>query len=184
MRLGPKELLMLFVLAAVPLASYFLVFKPQNDRIEQARGEITHWQSVLTKLREETARNADLERANAEMGASIAAIEARLPTNKEVDQIVRQVSDLAVQCGLTAPAIKSGKPLKAALYMEQPLEIETGGDFIGFYQFMLRVEQLKRITRVSDLQLKRSEKDNGKMTAKFTLSIYFQDETATTTGTP
>jgi Tfp pilus assembly protein PilO len=185
MRFGLRELIMLLVLVAVPVSSYWLVFRPQNHQITLARGEVQHKQSLLEQLRQETARNADLERANAEMKANIAVIEARLPSNKEVDSIVRQVTDLAVQCGLDAPAIKSGKPVKAALYMEQPLEMKTSGDFNGFYQFMTKLEQLPRITRVPDMKLSRSDKTNGVMTAEFTLSIYFQDEhEQTPTPTP
>jgi type IV pilus assembly protein PilO len=62
------------------------------------------------------------------------------------------------------------------MYMEQPLEMKTSGDFNGFYQFMTKLEQLPRITRVPDMKLARSDKTNGVMTAEFTLSIYFQDE--------
>lgn len=176
MKFGVREIVMLGVLVAVPVSSWWLVFRPQNRQITLARGEVQHKQSLLEKLQQETARNADLERANTEMKADIAAIEARLPSNKEVDSIVRQVTDLAVACGLDAPQIKSGKPVKAALYMEQPLEMKTVGDFNGFYQFMTRLEQLPRITRVPDMKLARSDKTNGELSAEFTLSIYFQDE--------
>jgi Tfp pilus assembly protein PilO len=178
MKLGSKEFALLLLLVAVPVSSWWLVFRPQNNQIMLAKQDLLHKQDMLAKLREETARNEDLARVNEQLKVNIAAIEERLPTNKEVDSIVRQVSDLAVQCGLESPQLKSAKPVKAALYMEQPLELETTGDFKGFYQFMLRLEQLQRITRVPDMKLKRHDKENGRLQANFTLSIYFQDEKA------
>lgn len=178
MKLGAKEFMLLVLLVAVPLSSWWLVFRPQNQQIELARQDLSHKQDMLNKLREETARNEDLARVNEQLKVNIGSIEARLPTNKEVDSIVRQVSDLAVQSGLEPPALKSGKPVRAALYMEQPLELETSGDFKGFYEFMLKLEQLPRITRVPDMKLQRHAKENGKLQANFTLSIYFQDEKA------
>jgi len=186
MKFGFRELLLLNILVAVPVSSYFLVFRPVNAEIDRANKEIEHKQSMLNKLREETARSADLAKANADIAESIKNIEARLPTNKELDSIVRQVSDLAVEAGLQPPTIKSAKPVKAALYMEQPLEMNIVGNFHRFYDFLLKLEQLPRITRIPDMTIKRAavltgpnnENADGDMEASFTLSIYFQDDTA------
>ena len=101
MKLSARMIVLMVLLLAVPLSSYWLVFRPRDARMEAARGEIDHMKSMLDKLRLETARNDDLVRANAHIKESVDAIEARLPNNKEVDAIVRQVSDLAVQGGWT-----------------------------------------------------------------------------------
>jgi type IV pilus assembly protein PilO len=175
-RFGMREFILLVVLLALPLSSWWLVFRPQNEQIEQAEREIRHKRDLLGKLKQATAANADLERANEEIKHDIAAIEARLPSNKEVDDVVRQVSDLAVQSGLEAPGIESDKPVTAAMYMEQPLKMNLTGDFRGFYQFLLKLEQLPRITRLPDIKLARANDKNGHMKAEFTLSIYFQQE--------
>lgn len=175
-RFGFREFILLIVLLALPISSYWLVFRPQNAQITQAKREIEHKRSLLDKLKQATAQNADLERANEEIKADIAAIEARLPSNKEVDAVVRQVSDLAVDAGLESPAIESDKPVAAAMYMEQPLKMKLTGDFRGFYQFLVHLEQLPRITRLPDVHLARASDKNGHMKAEFTLSIYFQQE--------
>lgn len=175
-RFGLREFILLIVLLGLPLSSWWLVFRPQNLQIEQAQREIKHKRDLLDKLKQATAANADLERANEEIKSDIAAIEARLPSNKEVDTVIRQVSDLAVQAGLEAPAIESDKPVAASVYMEQPLKMNLTGDFRGFYQFLIKLEQLPRITRLPDLRLARATDKNGHMKAEFTLSIYFQQE--------
>lgn len=177
-RFGFREFILLLVLLALPISSYWLVFRPQNAQIAQAKREIEHKRTMLDKLKQATASNADLARANEEIRKDIAAIEARLPTNKEVDTVVRQVSELAVQCGLDEPAVESDKPVAAALFMEQPLKMKITGDFRGFYQFLVKLEQMPRITRLPDLQLSRATERNGHMKAEFTLSIYFQSEGA------
>ena len=173
-----RDMLMGLVLVAVPLSSYFLVFGPQNNRISAARGEIRHKQEMLDKLRQETARNADLIRANQEIADLIKKTEERLPDGKEVDAIVRQISELAVQAGLSAPAMESGKPVAAAMYMEQPIKVTTAGDFRGFYEFLLELERLPRITRLPDLNLERATEPDGNIKAQFTLSIYFTNARA------
>jgi type IV pilus assembly protein PilO len=175
MAFGFGRFLMMATLVGVPVSSYWLVFRPRNAEIVAARAEIDHRQQMLERLREETRRNTDLELANEEIAKSVASIEARLPSNKELDEIVRSVSDLAIESGLGAPSMKSAKQVKAALFMEQPLEIQMTGDFRKFYDFLIRLEQMPRITRVPDMKLKRLDEGDGNTKAEFTLSIYFQD---------
>jgi len=176
MRFGIRELIMLTLVLAAPAASYFFVFMPQTERIQKARVEIEHKMEMLDNLRAETARTQDLMLANQQISDSIETIEARLPTDKEVDMIVRQVTDLAVASGLAQPALKSEQPVGAAGYREQPLTLTTEGTFAGFYNFLLSLEQLPRITRIPDFKVNTDAKtaETGILKIEFTLSIYFQ----------
>lgn len=177
MRMGLRELVLLGVLLALPLLSWWLVFRPQNAEISQARMEIKHKSEMLDKLSATTSNNENLARQNEENHKKIEAIEARLPSSKEVDQVVRQVSELAVESGLEPPGIESDKPVAAATYMEQPLKMRISGDFNGFHSFLKRLEDLPRVTRIPDMKITRAPDVNGHMRAEFTLSIYFQQET-------
>ncbi len=177
MNLGLRALLIVIILAT-PLAAWWFAFVPENKYIEALSQDLKHKESLLETLREETSRNADLQKANEELHRSVTLIEQRLPSNKEVDAIVRQVSDLAVSAGLDAPGIKSSKPVQSALYMEQPLEMEVSGDFEGFFRFIAEVEKLPRITRIHDLKITSQTGKDVEILAEFTLSIYFQDDKA------
>jgi len=177
MRLGSRELVVLLMILAIPVAAYALVFRPQNAEIRAAAQEIEHKRERLEQLRRETSRNEDLERANAEIQGEIAKIEDRLPSSQGVDRIVREVSALAVAAGLQPPTMKSEGAVAASLYKEQPLKMSTRGDFLGFYRFMQAVERMPRITRVTEMNLRRDDKTN-EIEAQFTLSIYFQDESS------
>jgi type IV pilus assembly protein PilO len=152
MRIGLREAFLLAVLLALPLASWWLVFRPQNSEIAQARREIEHKRAMLAKVQETTTRTTDLAKENEDIRGRIQAIEATLPTDKEVDTIVRQVSELAVAAGLDAPGIKSEKPIPAAMYMEQPLKMKMNGEFTGFHEFLIKLEDLPRKTRISDMK--------------------------------
>lgn len=176
MRMGFREAALVGVLLGLPLASYWLVFRPVNAEIGQAKSEIEHMRLRLAKVQESTARNLDLQRQNEEFRRQIDSIEARLPSSKEVDTVIRQVSDLAVEAGLQSPAIESEKPVSAAVYMEQPLKMKIAGNFEGFHDFLKRLEALPRITRILDIKMLRANEANGHMKAEFTLSIYFQPE--------
>ncbi len=178
MRFGIRELVFVLVLLAVPLASFWFVFRPQNTEISQAKKEIEHKEQMLQSLAAATAKTADLAKANEEIRRAIELIEARLPTNKEVDVVLDQVAEIAAGRKLDLQKVKSEKPVRAAAYMEQPLEMKITGPFEGFYSFLLDVEQLDRITRMPKMKVKRSDKVDGVVEATFTLSIYFESDEA------
>ena len=179
MQFGTRELVLFLTVLLLPVVSYLLVFKPQNANIDSAKAEIEHKQEMLEKLRAETARNDDLLLVNTQLTERIGAMESMLPTNKEIDQIVRQVSALAIDAGLSAPTLKSEKPLAAASYREQPLEMTTEGSWSGLYDFLLELERMPRITRVIDLDIERTSNEETEIRANFTLSIFFKTEEAT-----
>ena len=105
-----------------------------------------------------------------------------LPSTKEMDNVLRQVSNLARDRDLRVPDFrKSDRPIGAGVALEQPIDIEITGNFDGFYQFLLELENLPRITRMRDLTLARqqgrsSDDSLPEMKAEFTLSIYYEPD--------
>jgi type IV pilus assembly protein PilO len=181
MHWGPRQYLFILVLLAVPLASYLLVFRPQNREIARARTEIELKAKMLDKLREATAQAADLESSNREIASAIEAIRARLPDSKSIDTVLREVAQIASRHNLKIPVFKKDdKILPAGDAMEQPLDIDIQGDFDGFYRFLLDLERVPRITRLSDMKLTRVDDENGGMRAKVTMSIYYRPDTVAT----
>ncbi|MBX3322505.1 MAG: type 4a pilus biogenesis protein PilO [Phycisphaeraceae bacterium] len=176
MKLGTREIITFLIVLMIPVVSYLLVFRPQNRDIEASLTEISHKRDILRRLQDETSRNADLLEANRRIAERIKKDEARLPSSQGVDEIVRQVSGLAIESGLAPPTLKSLKPLEASVYWELPLEMTTSGTFRGFYEFLRRLERLPRITRVVQMEIKRgrTELKEPEITVKFTMSIYFQ----------
>ena len=176
---GVRQAVFLLVLLAMPLASYFLVFRPQNREISRARKEIELKAQMLDKLREATAQTKNLEDANAEIAQSIEAIRARLPDSKSIDTVLREVAQIASRHALKVPVFKKDdKVLPAGEAMEQPLDIDIEGDFDGFYRFLLDLERVPRITRLSDMKIQRKDDENGLMRAKVTMSIYYRPDAA------
>lgn len=174
MRFGIRELLFIAVLLAVPVAAFWYVFKPRNAEIMQARREISEKRITLERLQDATAKIDDLAAAIAEGRNAIAIIEARLPSEQNIDEIVRQVWQIAGHKGLKIKNVQPEKKLPAAEYMELPIKVEASGNFDSFYEFLLDLEQIPRLTRVKELRMKQIEEEPGAMTVSFILSIYFE----------
>jgi len=186
MRIGFREFIFFIVLLAVPVASFFYVFKPRNDEISQAKAEIAVKQARLDTLAQVASKIDDIGLAIEQGRESIELIEAKLPSAQDVEGILEQIWQIAKRNGLEVKSVKSEKPVPAALYMELPLKIQMNGEFDGFYQFLLELENLPRITRIHQLKLQRADQKKGvpeeeelppgSMTAEFVLSIYFDTQ--------
>lgn len=95
-----------------------------------------------------------------------------------MDQILKEVWEMAEKNRLTTKTIRTMKSQKGAAYSEQPIELNIAGDFKGFYDFLLQLERLPRLTRVSQLSLEKMLNTEGQMEAKMTMSIFFEPENA------
>ncbi len=183
MNLSLRQLIFVVILLAVPLASFFLVFAPQNRDITKAKEEIELKKATLEKLREATSKTDDLLKANTDIRHSIESINARLPSDKDMDLVLRDVANIAAGAGLKIPTFRrADKPLPAGEAMEQPLDVTITGDFDGFYKFLQELEKLPRITRITDIKITRSDESDGEMKAEFKLSVYYKSEQQTASG--
>ena len=63
MRFGLRELIFVIVLLAVPVASWWYVFKPRNAEIDQAKAEVLLKKTKLNKLREVSRQIDDISLA-------------------------------------------------------------------------------------------------------------------------
>jgi len=176
MRFGIRELLFLVLLAAMPVAAFFFIFEPRNAQIEEARAEIVQKQQKLKQLEQATRSIEDLGAEIERLQQAIALFEEKLPAEREVDVILKQVWELASRHSLKPKSIRTDKPVKAAQYSELPIKMVIVGDFDGFYSFLLELERLSRITRMPSVKMKKIEKEDGKMQADVILSVFFEPQ--------
>jgi len=186
MKFGIRELIFFVVLLAVPLASYFYVFKPHNEDIQKAREELEHKEEALSRLAAMDAEIADIQTAIEEGRENIRIIESKLPSANGVHEILEQITQIAKRNRLHVKRFETHDDVPAATYREKPIRMEIDGSFDGFYEFLIELENLPRITRVHELKLERLEEKEleeysgdtlGWMRAEFELSIYFQPRT-------
>ncbi|MCC6581603.1 MAG: type 4a pilus biogenesis protein PilO [Phycisphaeraceae bacterium] len=174
MRLGFREMLFLVLLAALPVAFYFFAFEPRNRQIAQARQEIQRKQDRLAELEKSAMDLSDLGREIDKLSASVDLFERKLPAQREVEVVLKEVWEMATRHRLTPRSVHSDKPRNAAKYAELPLRMSIVGDFTGYYAFLLELEKMPRITQTPRMKLKKLEKEEGQMEAEMVLSIFFE----------
>lgn len=185
MKFGLRELVFIVVLLAVPVVSMFYVFKPRNADIEQAMQEIAVKQAKLDRLASMESEIDDLDRAIIETTTIIEEVARTLPDRKGVEDVLQQIHEISKRNGLVTKSFTPDKPESDAGYMEQPIAISMEGEFDGFYQFLLELERMPRITQMRELTLARlqgrgssGDKPGRTMKAEFVLSIYYKPDAA------
>lgn len=176
MRFGLREAIYILLLLAMPASAYLTVFKQRAVSDLTAKEEIVQVDDKIKRVSKATAAIPDLAAEIEKLQGAIDRFQSMLPTDREVETLLKQVWEIAGQHGLTTKSVRPDKIVPAAQYAELPIKMEIVGDFFGFYEFMRAIEALPRITRMPVIEVSReSKEDEGQVKAKVTLSIFFED---------
>ena len=177
MRFGLREAIYVLLLLAMPASAYLTVFKQRAAADLTAKEEIVQVNDKIKRVSKATAAIPDLSAEIEKLTDAIDQFQSMLPTDREVETLLKQVWEIAGKHGLTTKSVRPDKIVPAAQYAELPIKMEIVGDFFGFYEFMREVEALPRITRMPKIDIEREDKDNpGQVKAKVTLSIFFEGD--------
>lgn len=174
MKLGFRELLFVMVIIGLLACAYFFVFKPASDKRLARQAEIEAKRKAVADVKQATAGISDVAKKIEELQQAIRFFESKLPQETEVDKILKEVWQMAEANSLTTKTIKTGRSERFAGYSELPIEMTLSGDFNGFYQFLIQLEKLSRITRLGQMKLEKITNIDGAMEAQLTLSIFFE----------
>ena len=173
MKFGMRELLFVMLLVAIPLGAYWWIFKPANDRMEKQRCEVEAKAQKLANLQKALVGIKDLSEEVDKLQKAVGFFQGKLPKHHEIHRVLGQVTKIADKHRLETKTFKTLKPIPGPAYSEQPIEMEISGNFNSYYQFVLDLERLPRITKVREMKLEKNKCQEGKMIATMTMSIYF-----------
>ena len=177
MKFGIREIIFVVVMLGLLGSTNYFVFSKANKKKADLLGEIRTKQAALSNFQQATAGIEDLNNKIDELSKAISFFESKLPQEKEVDKILKEVWQMAEANQLMTKTIKTMKSQRGASYSEQPIQLSLSGDFNGFYAFLLQLEKLLRITRITDMTLQKINDHDGEMQAQLTLSIFFEPDT-------
>ena len=176
MKFGVRELTLLCALMGI-LALAFSDFRKRDTERRDLEADTSKIRTELVSLKTATAGIEDLGRKIDDLQKAIDFFESKLPQEKEMDKILTEVSQMADANALQTRTVKTLKSERTSHYSEQPIQMSLSGDFNGFYAFLLQLEKLARITRVTHMNLQKIDEHDGQMQAQMTLSIFFEPET-------
>ena len=182
MKFGFRELIFLTLMAGLVGAAYFFVINPLYVKRQAYIKDTDEKKSQLANLQQSTAGISDLGKRIDELQKAITFFEGKLPQERELDKILREVAEKADKNNLATKTVKPDKAQRGPNYSELPITINLAGQFDGFYTFLLELEKLPRITRVTQMKLEKINERDGEMCAQVTLSIFYEPDTAKRIG--
>lgn len=177
MKLGFRETLFMVVMVAVLGGAYFFGFAKSDARRLEKQAKVDAKLQALGELQRATASVDDVARKIEDLQNATAFFEKKLPQEQEIDRVLKKVWKMAEQNGLQIRTVKTMKPQQRSGYREQPMDVTLSGDFGGYYEFLLQLEKLPRLTRVSQMALTKITDRDGEMQAQMTLSVFFDPTT-------
>lgn len=176
MKLGLREIIFFMLMLGLLGSTWYFVLKRNNEKRLDAIQRIEKREKDLANLRVKTAGIEDFGTKLAELQKAIDFFNSKLPAEKEVDSVLKEVWQMAESNALQTRTVRQLPVQRAANYNEQPMQMTLSGDFNGFYAFLLQLEKMPRITRLTKMKLEKVNDRDGEMQAQLTLSIFFEPD--------
>jgi len=180
-KIGIREIVFLVILAGTPVAAWWFVFRPNSAQNKIMMAEIETRQAKLQKLNVATATLGDVKTEIAALEDAIEFFRSKLPSEKEMDKVLREMWRLAEANQLTTKSIRTLKESgqgtltdPSGPYAEQPISMKLEGPFTGFYGFLLAMESQPRIMRLREMKLKKIDKTEGVVQAECEVLVFFE----------
>jgi Tfp pilus assembly protein PilO len=157
------------VLAAL---GYFGLIAPKQ--LEHSAARTLH-ESTEREVQKARAEEASLRpfRLQAEaLRKRLETARARLPNEKEMPVLYRQLTDLAQQSGLAIALFQPKGPEERDVVAEVPIAFTSEGTFHQFGGFFSRVGQLSRIVTLNDFKMSGVDRPTGTVRGELTLATY------------
>jgi type IV pilus assembly protein PilO len=158
---------------------YFFLVSPKIDERASLRQQN---EGLQVEVRKATADEANLRpfRLQAEaLRKRLQAAKERLPSEKEMPGLYRQLSDLASQSGLQLAAFSPKPPADREDVAAVPIAMTAEGNYHQLGSFFARVSRLPRIVDVGDFRLVGIERPTGSVRAELTLETFMFRQEAT-----
>jgi Tfp pilus assembly protein PilO len=178
MRFRSREMIFFVLMLALLGGTYFFVFSKTNAKRQAYLADTALKQKKINDLNAATVGIDDMSAKIEQLSKAITFFQQKLPPEKDMDGILQEVWELAKTNSLDSKAVKPDKNDHGPNYSEQSIQMTLSGNFNGFYSFMLELEKLPRITRVTQMKLTKLNEKDGEATAQITLSIFFEPTAA------
>jgi len=161
------------VVATVVVTVVVAVLPINRSRAEDL-AVIRERREELVKLQQVTRKINDLKSEIDRLEKSLKTFEGRLPEDRKCDEVLGEVWKIAAANALTQRSVRTSPAESTARYNFQPVSLSFEGKFSSFYQFLIGLEQMPRITKVRQMQIAKTPRTEGEVQADLLVDIFFE----------
>jgi len=182
--LSTKTQIAVFALLSAPPAgaAWQVLIGPMPAELATPGAPLAECQSGLARASATALRLPALKKDIASLEHQLVASTAILPDEKDAQDVLRQLHDLASDSSMTIASFTPKSVTDKPQYSEWPIAVGLNGGYHDLGRFFERVANLPLLISVSDLHLKAKEgtgKDAGSLVASCTATTFVFRKDAT-----
>lgn len=157
------------------VAAYvFWFYLPRSQEVAEIQHTIQELEAERAQLRKILANRKHIEAESRAVEAAFNQAQAQLPEQKEIPELLRQVSRLGQDSGLEVLLFRQQPEQLHDLYTEVPVQMSVRGGYHDIALFFDQVRRLDRIVNVADVSLQepRLAGDQMAVDASFSATTY------------
>lgn len=157
-----KKILISILLPIVVLVLFYSVyFLPTNEDIQKLKNENRAIKEEIEKAEKIAARHSELKALNEELMRRMEILTQLLPKESEVSDILKKVSEIGLQRGLT---VTLWRPKEKTVHSskeiyEIPVEVGMRGKYHVFGNFFSDVSGIERLVNLKKIEFKKGDKE-------------------------
>ena len=162
--LSPRAQTIVFVLLAALTAgaTWQVVLSPQRATIATFGQQLETLETELVRAQGVAARLPQAQREVKELEASLRETTAVIPEEKDPQDVLRNLHQLASESLLDIASFKPKNVVTKTQYTEWPIELGLEGSYHDLGRFFDRIATMPRLMSVSDLTIKTKARPNGR----------------------
>jgi len=152
------------LLVLIPvLLFYFLFFQPNATKISSLKTQKNGLEKEIAALRVQQSNIPRLQKELAETERIFNEAAVLLPKEKEIPQLLKDISALGQEADLEFLTFKPLPDVPKDFYAEIPISINVRGPYHNMGSFLDKVSKLGRIVTVSNINVTAPTRDRGEM---------------------
>ena len=154
-----RWLIVLGLFTVLGIAYWYLLYQPRMDELATLQEQSTSKKTDLLKHQQIASKYEAFKAEVAALEAHLSQLLKFLPKSQEIPDLIRQISDLAVQTGLQINLLRPQGEQPEQFYAKVPITVQVKGPYHAVGQFLDALGRLPRIVSVSDIDMKGASKE-------------------------
>lgn len=171
--LEPKIKIVLGVLLLVlPVAAfYFAIFQPNTEKITSLESKEQQLQTAVATAKRKAKNIKKFQKEFQETEIKFLETADMLPKEKEIPQLLKDISGLGQNAGLDFLSFSPGGETQKDFYAEFPININVKGPYHNMGFFLDQVSKLNRIVTVSNISMGSPKKEGSELLLRSTCKL-------------
>lgn len=169
-----KLILLVLLLIVVNFGFYKYVYTGRSGEMAALSADVVRLQQSINTKKALVADIEKIKRERAALQEKYTKILERLPEEKEIPRLLRQVATVAGRSGLEVALFRQKDPVDQELYREIPVELSISGAYQNLLGFLSQISQIPRMVNVGELHAKAMENPDGRsaITASLITTVF------------